>query len=128
MNSRNRGRQAAIRAAMFCTSARSPYRPKPTSTLRVELEADNANGALLPGGYTEVHFRLPIAEGGVRVSANALLFRAEGPQIAAAGPDGPVVLHAVTLGRAFGTAIEVLTGIAPGDAVVPNPPPRNARS
>jgi hypothetical protein len=33
-----------------------------------------------------------------------------------------VVLHEVTLGRDFGTAIEVLTGIAPGDAVVLNPP------
>jgi RND family efflux transporter MFP subunit len=91
-------------------------------TLLVELEADNAKGELLPGSYTEVHFKLPIADRGVRVSANALLFRAEGPQIATAGPDGHVVLHAVRLGRDFGTAIEVLTGIAPGDAVVLNPP------
>jgi RND family efflux transporter MFP subunit len=91
-------------------------------TLLVELEADNAKGELLPGGYTDVQFKLPIADRGVRVSANALLFRAEGPQIAIAGPDGHVVLHEVTLGRDFGTAIEVLTGIAPGDAVVLNPP------
>ena len=96
---------------------------EPTArTLLVELEADNAKGELLPGGYTEVHFKLPIADRGVRVSANALLFRAEGPQIATTGPDGHVVLHAVTLGRDFGTVIEVLTGIAPGDAVVLNPP------
>jgi RND family efflux transporter MFP subunit len=91
-------------------------------TLLVELEADNANGELPPGGYTEVHFKLPIADRGVRVSATALLFRAEGPQIATTGPDGHVILHAVTLGRDFGTFIEVLTGIAPGDAVVLNPP------
>jgi RND family efflux transporter MFP subunit len=91
-------------------------------TLLVELEADNAKGELLPGGYTEVHFKLPIADRGVRVSATALLFRAEGPQIATTGPDGHVILHAVTLGRDFGTFIEVLTGIAPGDAVVLNPP------
>jgi RND family efflux transporter MFP subunit len=91
-------------------------------TLLVELDADNAKGELLSGGYTDVHFKLPIADRGVRVSANALLFRAEGLQIATAGPDGHVVLHAVTLGRDFGTAVEVLTGIAPGDAVVLNPP------
>jgi RND family efflux transporter MFP subunit len=91
-------------------------------TLLVELEVNNAKGELLPGGYTDVHFKLPIADRSVRVSANAVLFRAEGPQIAIAGPDGQVVLHEVTLGRDFGTAIEVLTGIAPGDAVVLNPP------
>jgi RND family efflux transporter MFP subunit len=91
-------------------------------TLLVELEVNNAKGELPPGGYTDVHFKLPIADRSVRVSANAVLFRAEGPQIAIAGPDGQVVLHEVTLGRDFGTAIEVLTGIAPGDAVVLNPP------
>ena len=53
---------------------------------------------------------------GVRVSANELLIRAEGPKIATAGPDGLVVPHDVTLGRGFGAALEVLTGIAPGDA------------
>lgn len=91
-------------------------------TLLVELEADNAKGELLPGGYTEVHFKLPVADRGVRVSANALLFRAEGPQIATSGPDGRVVLHAVKLGRDFGTTVEIHTGIAPGDVVVLNPP------
>jgi RND family efflux transporter MFP subunit len=91
-------------------------------TLLVQLEADNAKGELLPGGYTEVHFKLPIAGRGVLVSANALLFRAEGPQIATTGQDGHVVLHTVTLGRDFGTSVEVQTGIAPGDVVVLNPP------
>jgi hypothetical protein len=33
-----------------------------------------------------------------------------------------VVLHTVTLGRDFGTAVEIQTGIAPGDVVVLNPP------
>jgi RND family efflux transporter MFP subunit len=91
-------------------------------TLLVELEADNAKGELLPGGYTDVHFKLPVAERGVRISANALLFRAEGPGVATAGPDGHVVLHQITLGRDFGTFVEVLTGLEPGDAVVLNPP------
>jgi RND family efflux transporter MFP subunit len=91
-------------------------------TLLVELEADNAKGELLPGGYTDAHFKLPVADRGVRVSANALLFRAEGPRIATASPAGQVTLHEITLGRDFGTDIEVLTGIAPGDAVILNPP------
>jgi len=91
-------------------------------TLLVELEVDNAKGELLPGGYTDVRFKLPIATRGVRISANALLFRAEGPQVATADANGRVVLHTVSLGRDFGTAVEVLTGIAPNDAVIINPP------
>jgi RND family efflux transporter MFP subunit len=91
-------------------------------TLLVELEADNAKGDLLPGGYTEVHFKRPVDDRGVRISASALLFRAEGLRVATVDPAGKVVLHKITLGRDFGTAVEVLTGIEPGGAVVLNPP------
>lgn len=91
-------------------------------TLLVELEADNAQGELLPGGYTDVHFKLPGPDRGVRVAANALLFRAEGPRIATVQADGHVVLHEITLGRDFGTLIEVATGLKTGDAIVLNPP------
>jgi len=91
-------------------------------TLLVELEADNSKGELLPGGYVDVKFKLPAGTRGVRVSANALLFRAEGPRVASVGADGRAILHEVTLGRDFGTSIEVLTGIAPGEKVILNPP------
>jgi RND family efflux transporter MFP subunit len=91
-------------------------------TLLVQLDAENAKGELLPGGYTEVHFKLPVTDRGVRIAANALLFRAEGIRVATAGLDGRVALHEVTLGRDFGNAVDVLTGIAPGDAVILNPP------
>ena len=91
-------------------------------TLLVELEADNAKGELLPGGYTDVHFKLPGLDRGVRIAANALLFRAEGPRIATVAPNGRVSLHEITLGRDFGTVIEVATGLKAGDAVILNPP------
>jgi RND family efflux transporter MFP subunit len=91
-------------------------------TLLVELEAENANGEILPGTYTDVHFRLPTSTRVARVAANTLLFRAEGPRIATVGPDRRVVLHEITLGRDFGTTIEVPTGLAPGEEVILNPP------
>ncbi|ACI51216.1 efflux transporter, RND family, MFP subunit [Gluconacetobacter diazotrophicus PA1 5] len=91
-------------------------------TLLVQLRADNAQGALLPGGYTEVHFKLRRADRGVRIPANALLFRAEGLRVATLSPDGRASLHAITQGRDFGTTVEILTGIAPGDRVILNPP------
>jgi RND family efflux transporter MFP subunit len=91
-------------------------------TLLVELEADNAKGDLLPGGYTDVHFKLPGLDGGVRIAANALLFRAEGPRVATVEPNHHVVLHEITLGRDFGAVIEVATGLKAGDTVILNPP------
>jgi RND family efflux transporter MFP subunit len=91
-------------------------------TLLVELEADNAKGEIFPGGYTDVHFRLPATARGVRVAANTLLFRAEGPRIATVGPDRRTVLHEITLDRDFGTTIEVPTGLTPGEEVILNPP------
>jgi RND family efflux transporter MFP subunit len=91
-------------------------------TLLIELEADNGKGELLPGGYTDVHFKLPGLDRGVRIAANALLFRAEGPRVATVEPSGHVALHEITLGRDFGTVIEVATGLKPGDSVILNPP------
>ncbi|MGV2293228.1 efflux RND transporter periplasmic adaptor subunit [Trinickia sp. YCB016] len=91
-------------------------------TLLVELEADNAGGELFPGGYTEVHFKVPVAQRGVNIPANALLFRAEGVRVASLASSGLVTLHTVTLGRDFGPIVEVTTGVAPGEKIILNPP------
>lgn len=103
--------------------ARTANAIEPVSrTLLVELEADNGNGELFPGGYTDVHFKLPNSSHAVRVAANALLFQSEGTRVATVTPKGQVVLHPVTLGRDFGTEVEITTGINAGDAVILNPP------
>ena len=91
-------------------------------TLLVELEADNASGELFPGGYAEVHFKVPVAQRGVNIPANALLFRAEGVRVAGLASNGLVTLHTVTLGRDFGPTVEVTTGVAPGEKIILNPP------
>ena len=91
-------------------------------TLLVELEADNASGELFPGGYAEVHFKVPVAQRGVNIPANALLFRAEGVRVATLASSGLVTLHTVTLGRDFGPTVEVTTGVAPGEKIILNPP------
>jgi RND family efflux transporter MFP subunit len=93
-----------------------------TRTLQVQLQVDNSSGELLPGAYTEVHFRLPVAADTVRLPANALLFRAEGPLVATLAGDGRVRLQPVTLGRDFGAEVEVLNGLAAGQSVIINPP------
>ena len=91
-------------------------------TLLVELEADNASGELFPGGYTDVHFTVPVAQRGVNIPANTLLFRAEGVRVASLASNGLVTLHTVTLGRDFGPTVEVTTGLAPGEKIILNPP------
>ena len=92
-----------------------------TRTLRTELEVDNAKGELLPGAYAEVHFKLSGPADTLRIPANALIFRAEGMQVAAVTPDNKVQLKAVTLGRDFGTEVEVLSGVSRDERVIVNP-------
>jgi RND family efflux transporter MFP subunit len=91
-------------------------------TLLVELEADNARGELLPGSYVQVHFKLPKAESVSVLPVNTLIFRSEGVRVAALRPDSSIGLVPVTLGRDFGTEIEVLTGVGPDSRVVVSPP------
>lgn len=91
-------------------------------TLLVELEVGNPEGELLPGAYAEVRFKLPPRPGVLRLPANALLFRAGGLKVAAVTANGRVELLPITLGRDFGTEVEVLSGLAGNQPVIINPP------
>ena len=90
-------------------------------TLLVELQADNSRHLLLPGGYAEVHLRLAQPSSIVRLPVNALLFRRDGLRVAKLGPDHRVRLVPVSLGRDFGTEVEVVNGVKAGEAVIINP-------
>jgi hypothetical protein len=54
--------------------------------------------------------------------SNTLLFRAEGTQVGVVGGDGKVELHNVSIGRDFGSTIEILQGVTAADRVILNPP------
>jgi RND family efflux transporter MFP subunit len=90
-------------------------------TLQVELDIDNSSGELFPGSFVQVHFQLPPVGHGLRLPVNALLFRADGVQVAEVGPSGKVVLRPITLGRDFGDTVEVLAGVEPSEQVILNP-------
>jgi multidrug efflux pump subunit AcrA (membrane-fusion protein) len=77
---------------------------------------------LLPGSYVDVHFELAERAGALRLPVSALLFRQHGLKVATVGPNDRVVLKSVTLGRDFGTEVEVVTGISATDKVIDNPP------
>jgi RND family efflux transporter MFP subunit len=91
-------------------------------TLQVELELDNAKGEIFPGAYAEVHFKLPGGVESLRLPANTVLFRAAGLQVATLDAEHRVKLKSIVQGRDFGNTIEVLSGLAPNETVVLNPP------
>lgn len=92
-----------------------------TRTLRTEIDVPNKDSKLFPGSYAQVHFAAAFAAPRMSVPVNALLFRAEGTRAAVVGSDGKVHLKAVTIGRDYGTTVEILSGLSPSDAIVLNP-------
>jgi RND family efflux transporter MFP subunit len=91
-------------------------------TLQVELQIDNAKGELLPGSYGQVYFDMAGDDSTLRIPVNAVLFRTAGLQVATLDHDHRVHMKTITQGRDFGTEIEVLSGVEPGDTLVVNPP------
>jgi RND family efflux transporter MFP subunit len=91
-------------------------------TLLVELHADNPDGVLQPGSYTEVHFSLPPDPNVLEVPTSALIFRQNGLEVAVIGQEDRIELKKVSIGRNLGSSVEVLSGLAPSDRVVISPP------
>ncbi|KXU83532.1 efflux transporter periplasmic adaptor subunit [Paraburkholderia monticola] len=90
-------------------------------TLRVEVDVDNHDGALMPGAYAQVHLALTTATPALELPVSALLFRPDGVTIAVVNAQNKVQLRKVTIGRDFGTYVEVATGLAATDRVIDNP-------
>lgn len=123
-----RGQQANIELQEFPgrkfagTVARTADSIDPaTRTLHTEIDVPNPKGELLPGAFAQVHFAVNIKTPRITVPVNALLFRPEGPVAAVVGPDKKVQLKRVTIGRDYGTSLEVLGGVEQSDSLVLNP-------
>jgi RND family efflux transporter MFP subunit len=92
-----------------------------TRTLLTEIDVPNPDGRLLPGSYAEVHFAVPVQITRLSIPVNAVLFRPEGPRVAVVGSDHRVHLKAISIGRDYGTKVEILGGLDPNDQIVVNP-------
>ncbi len=92
-----------------------------TRTLLTEVDVPNKDGKLLPGSFGEVHFKPNINAKKVTVPVNAMLFRREGAQVAVIGPDSKVQLRHITIGRDYGTTLEIVGGVDANDLVIVNP-------
>jgi len=92
-----------------------------TRTLNTEVDVPNKDGKLLPGSFGEVHFATGTSVPRITIPVNAMLFRAQGPEVAVVGKDGKVNLRPITIGRDFGATLEILGGLDVDDQVVINP-------
>jgi len=92
-----------------------------TRTLLTEIDVPNSEARLLPGAYAEVHFAVPIPITRMSIPVNTILFRPEGPRVAVVGSDHKVHLKPITIGRDFGTKVEILGGLDANDQIVLNP-------
>lgn len=125
----NEGQKANLRLPQFpdksfeaivATTARSINQS--ARTLLVELHADNPNGVLQPGSYTEVHFELPPDPNVLSVPTSALIFRRNGLEVAVIGQDDRIVVKKISIGRNLGSRVEILDGLSASDRVVISPP------
>lgn len=91
-------------------------------TLQVELQVPNPRHELFAGSYAQVRFNESAAPKTLTISDNAIIFRAQGTQVAVLDSNDRVHLLSVKLGRDFGSDIEVLDGLTINDRVIDNPP------
>jgi RND family efflux transporter MFP subunit len=90
-------------------------------TLNTEVDVPNKTGELLPGGYAQVHLGLKATGEHLVVPVNALLFRAEGLRVVIVDDNHKTHLQALSIGRDYGTTLEVLQGLKSTDWIVLNP-------
>ena len=93
-----------------------------TRTLLAEIDVNNPAGELKPGGYVEVHLKLPTSVTTFTLPVDATIFKSAGMQVATVKDGKTIALIPITPGRNFGTEIEILAGLKGDESVVINPP------
>ncbi|AZD07891.1 putative Co/Zn/Cd efflux system membrane fusion protein [Pseudomonas chlororaphis] len=93
-----------------------------SGTLLAQFVADNPDGALLPGDYAEAALALPTDTRGVSIPASALIFRAQGTQVALLDEHNHVHLRDIHIGLDLGARLVIDQGLQAADRVIDNPP------
>jgi RND family efflux transporter MFP subunit len=91
-------------------------------TLLTEILVANHDGKLFPGAHAMVQVNLATGVDPVVVPVNTLLFRNEkGVQVGIVDSNGVVRLADVTVGRDYGTTVEIVYGLSETDDIILNP-------
>jgi membrane fusion protein (multidrug efflux system) len=105
--------------AQFLTTANAVTTP--TRTVVTEFTVDNAKRELWPGTYVNVHFNFPSDPNILILPEQALLFRAQGMQVAVVDDQNRIHLQNVVLGRNLNIDVQIVSGLKATDKVVGNP-------
>jgi HlyD family secretion protein len=89
-------------------------------TLRAEVDVDNPDLVLRPGMYVTVRLKVPRTTPAVTIPAAALIFNADGTQVATV-KEGVVELSKVHILRDLGTTLELNSGLKGDETVIVNP-------
>lgn len=89
-------------------------------TLLTEIDIPNPDGALASGVYCTVELHIPRKTPSFKVSADAVIFNANGLQVAVV-ENGVVHLRKISVVRDLGSEVEVNSGVKAGDQVILNP-------
>jgi RND family efflux transporter MFP subunit len=93
-------------------------------TLNVEVDLNNPGDRIKTGAYVFVHLKLPNdqphAVESLVIPANTLLFRSEGLRVGVVR-DNRAQLVPVTIGRDYGSSVEIVAGLNPMDQVIVSP-------
>jgi RND family efflux transporter MFP subunit len=90
-------------------------------TLLTEVRLANPKGELFPGMFGQVRFTFQAAQPAILLPSNAAIINASGTLVATVDSSNKIRLVHVTLGRDFGSQIEIVGGLAIGAHVVAKP-------
>src|ERR1700759_1332587 len=92
--------------------------------MNVEVYMEKREGRFKPGAYVFVHLKLPDnakkTTSSLVIPANTLLFRSEGLRVGVVRGDHAELMP-ITIGRDYGSTVEVINGLTPTDQVIVNP-------
>jgi len=93
-----------------------------SGTLMAQFVAPNPGDVLMPGDYAEATLAIPPDTHGVSIPASALIFRAQGTQVAVLDSARHVHMQSIHIGLDLGDRLVIDQGLKPADTVIDNPP------
>lgn len=94
-----------------------------SGTVLVQLTLNDVGGNVMPGDFATVELDDKGQDGVLRLPSSALIFRAEGLQVATVEQPGDrIKLRDITIKRDLGAWVEIASGLKADDRIIDNPP------
>ncbi|KPG96314.1 efflux RND transporter periplasmic adaptor subunit [Pseudomonas sp. RIT-PI-r] len=93
-----------------------------SGTLLAQFVTDNPDGALLPGDFAEATVKIAANTKSVNIPSSALIFRAQGTQVAVLDETRHVHMRTVHIDLDLGDRLVIDQGLKSTDQVIDNPP------